>query len=80
MFKFQISWGQHREYKTDVASFTNMDVMINGLQMAYDSNIDTYNISAAVWEDEKVLYDGPLSNMVIFGLRYISQKRKEETE
>lgn len=79
MFKFEISWGQHREYKCDVAAFTNFDVMINGLELALYANIDTYNLSAIVWEDDKTIYDGPLNTMIINGLRYISQKRKEES-
>lgn len=74
MYTIEVSWGAHREYKVKPITAESFDKMISVLQGAWDANVQTYNISVKVCENDKVVYDGPLNSVVISGLKYNYEK------
>lgn len=78
MYSTTISWGKNRETVFEPITDNTIWNLISRLQTLWDANVTTENFSAKIMNDEKLMYDGPINQLVIDGLRYNVMKEMME--
>ena len=73
MYTIEVSWGANRETvcppiieETSLTSQRLIDI----LQTMWNANTTTYNFSAKITKDNKIIYDDRINQHVIDGFRY----------
>lgn len=70
MYTTTISWGKNRETVCEPVTDNAIWNLISRLQSMWNANVTTENFSAKIMNDGKLMYDGPINQLVIDGFRY----------
>lgn len=70
MYTIEVSWGVNRETVCTPIIEETFQRVIDILQTMWNANTTTYNFSAKITKDDKIIYDDRINQHVIDGFRY----------